>query len=415
MGQPEMRGTSEVPFALEELFYSRTDTRGVIQSGNEIFRRTAGFEWSEMIGAPHKIVRHPDTPRAVFRVLWDAIKEGYPMGAYVKNRAKGGGWYWVFAVVMPIERGYVSVRLKPTSDLSDRIHSFYRELSARERAEALDPGESAGLLRDFAERGGYSNYTAFMAYALALELTERDRRLGRTADENTRMLAELNTAMGRLTKEQFGLLRSFEALQSVPNNMRIVASRLEPSGGPVSAISENYKASSAVISERLRKFVAGRDNLCGQMAYQVARAVFQLGCARVLNEMSENFMGEEAQPSQPREGHTRDEERTLLQSLVVRGTADANAAMRQAAELADDMMDQSRDLRRQLLGLDTIRVLGRVECGRMRDTNGGLAATIDQLDSFHDDIKGRLEAILSLSEEIEHWLGRYLRAERTAA
>lgn len=410
MGQPALRGTNEVPFALEELFYSRTDTRGVIQSGNEIFRRTAGFEWSEMIGAPHKIVRHPDTPRAVFRVLWDALKKGYPMGAYVKNKAKGGGWYWVFAVVMPIEGGYLSVRLKPTSELSDEIHQLYRDLSARERAESLDPEESATLLRDFAERGGYSSYTAFMAYALALELTERDRRLNRNADENTRMLAELNTAMGRLTKEQFGLLRSFEALQSVPNNMRIVASRLEPSGGPVSAISENYKASSAVISERLRKFVAGRGNLCGQMAFQVARAVFQLGCARVLNEMSTNFMGEEAQNDQPRE-----DERALLQSLVAKGTADANAAMRQAAELADDMMNQSRDIRRQLLGLDTIRVLGRVECGRMRDANGGLAATIDQLDSFHDDIKGRLEAILALSEEIEHWLGRYLRAGRSAA
>ena len=83
----------EASFAFEELFYSRTDPRGVIRSGNDVFQRISGFEWPELIGAPHRIVRHPDTPRAVFRILWDAIQKGNPMGAYVKNRTKSGEFY----------------------------------------------------------------------------------------------------------------------------------------------------------------------------------------------------------------------------------------------------------------------------------------------------------------------------------
>ncbi|WP_051692502.1 PAS domain-containing protein [Thioclava pacifica] len=407
---PHDRFGDEVPFALHELFYSRTDPRGVIQAGNEIFRRVSGYDWSELIGAPHKIVRHPDTPKGVFRLLWDAIQKGHPMGAYVKNRAKNGGWYWVFAVLLPIDGGYLSVRLKPVSELSGRIQKFYSELSARERDETLDPEQSVAILRAQAEASGYASYTAFMAYALSLELAERDRQLRRAVDARTSMLGEMNEAMAKLTKEQIGLLRSFEALQSVPNNMRIVASRLEPSGGPVSAISENYKASSVVISERLRQFVAGRDNLCAQMAWQVARALFLLGCSRVLPEMNREFREEETH-----EKIDFAEERTLLAQLEVKGISDARAAMLSAADFAAQMTQQSRDIRRQMLGLDTIRVLGRVECGRMRDSSEGLSATIDQLDSFHDDIKSRLEAIMRLSEVVKHSLTRYLRLEQAAA
>ncbi|MEX1660170.1 PAS domain-containing protein [Thioclava sp. 15-R06ZXC-3] len=403
------RHAGEMPFQLEELFYSRTDTRGVILSGNEVFRRVSGFEWGDLLGAPHKIVRHPDTPRAVFRILWDAIQKGYPMGAYVKNRSKSGGWYWVFAIVLPIDGGFLSVRLKPVSDLSDKMRRSYATFSERERVEKIDPEESAGMLRRGAEADGFSSYTNFMAHALGHELAARDRQLRRTVDPRTQVLAEMNTAMVRATKEQVGLLRSFEALQSVPNNMRIVASRLEPSGGPVSAISENYKASSVVISDRLRSFVAGEGNICDQMSREVARALFLLGSSRVLSEMNAKL-----EQVVPVEGIDWVKERELLNELEQKASNDARAVMGKAAAIAAQLTQQSREIRRQMLGLDTIRVLGRVECGRMRDNSGGLSATIDQLDGFHDDIKGRLESIMRLSEEIEQAMTRYLRQSKAA-
>jgi len=403
------RLAGEELFKLEELFYSRTDSRGVIIAGNEVFRRVSGYEWGALLGAPHKIVRHPETPRAVFRILWDAIQKGHPMGAYVKNRSKSGGWYWVFAVILPIEGGFLSVRLKPVSDLSDKMRHAYATFSERERVEKIDPEQSAGMLRRGAQADGFSSYTNFMAYALGHELAARDRRLRRAADPRTQILAEMNTAMERATKEQLGLLRSFEALQSVPNNMRIVASRLEPSGGPVSASSENYKASSMVISDRLRSFVAGEGNICDQMSREVARALFLLGSSRVLSEMNAKFV-----QADPVDGIDWATERELLNTLEQKASIDARVAMGKAATIAAQLTQQSREIRRQMLGLDTIRVLGRVECGRMRDNSGGLSATIDQLDGFYDDIKGRLETIMRLSEEIEQSMTRYLRQSKAA-
>ncbi|WP_444452762.1 PAS domain-containing protein [Rhodobacter capsulatus] len=396
----------EAYFGFDELFYSRTDKRGVILAGNDVFHRVSGFEWKDILGAPHKVVRHPDTPRGVFRILWHALGAGHPMGAYVKNRAKNGDVYWVFAVLMPTDDGYLSVRLKPSTPLSDRIREDYVKLSARERAERLDPEVSAGELRAMAAAEGYSTYTSYMAFALGKELAARDAKLGRPADPRTLRLIEMNTSLEKVTQEQMKLLRSFEALQSIPNNMRIVASRLEPSGGPVSAISENYKASSMVISERLRSFVAGRDNLCERVSRQAARALFLLGSNRVLKEMNSNF-----RDAVKVEGIDWTHERKLLRELEERSRHDTRQAMERAVGHAEELSRSSAEIRRLMLGLDTIRVLGRVECGRMRDSSGGLSATIDQLDIFHADIKNRLESIMRLSEEIGSSMNQFLRSE----
>ncbi|MGD9916760.1 MAG: PAS domain-containing protein [Paenirhodobacter sp.] len=398
--------SGEVPFGFDELFYSRTDSRGVIRAGNHVFQRVAGYDWSELLGAPHRVVRHPDTPRGVFRILWDALGNGNPMGAYVKNRTKSGGYYWVFAVLMPIPDGYLSVRLKPSSALFDRVRAFYESLSARERAEKMDPEESAAILRKSAEAEGFSSYTSYMAHALGLELAGRDQRNGQTMEQRTRTLIDMNGQLEKTTQEQRKLLRSFEALQSIPNNMRIVASRLEPSGGPVSAISENYKASSMVISERLRGFVAGRDNLCSRVSREAAKALFLMGANRVLNEMNRNFV-----VADPVEGIDWEQERALLLDLEKSSVAQMHESMRRAVEHSETLNRSSAEIRRQMLGLDTIRVLGRVECGRMRDSSGGLSATIDQLDTFHADIKNRLETIMRLSEAISAAMNGYMRSE----
>jgi len=104
-------------------------------------------------------------------------------------------------------------------------------------------------------------------------------------------------------------------------------------------------------------------------------------------------------------------ERKLLRELEERSRHDTRQAMERAVGHAEELSRSSAEIRRLMLGLDTIRVLGRVECGRMRDSSGGLSATIDQLDIFHADIKNRLESIMRLSEEIGSSMNQFLRSE----
>ena len=123
----------ERPLSANELFFSTTDEKGVITAGNQVFARVSGYALDEMVGRAHNIVRHPDMPRAVFQILWDTIKAGQPVAAYVKNRTADGAYYWVLASVMPITGGYLSVRLAPGGEHFAIAKSIYGELVALER------------------------------------------------------------------------------------------------------------------------------------------------------------------------------------------------------------------------------------------------------------------------------------------
>jgi PAS domain S-box-containing protein len=394
--QPQTTDLGESPFRLDEIFYSRTDERGIIKSGNSIFQRVSGYDWADLLGAPHKIIRHGDMPRGVFSLFWNRIQSGLPVGAYVKNLARDGRPYWVFAIVLPMPKGYLSVRIKPSSSTLAAVKAEYLSLSAQEKAERLTPEEGAQALCERLATLGFSGYLAFMSHSLANELAARDIGLGRPADMQSQLLADIGKTLGKVVMELKSLASTFEALQSIPTNMRIVASRLEPAGGPISAISDNYKIASGEILSRLRAFASQRGNLGAEMAIAVAEGLFLLGCARVQSEAVMQFRQD------PRTDPAIDPDAEMMHLTALEESCKARArtGLAQAAAAASKLSRASQDIRRMMLGLDSIRVMGRVESGRLRVNAAGLSATIDQLDRYHAEIKDRLEAITSLSDHI---------------
>jgi PAS domain S-box-containing protein len=85
----------------DDLIVSKTDLTGRLTYANEVFCKVAGYSEAELLGQQHSIIRHPDMPRAVFKYLWDTIADGREVFAYVKNMARSGDYYWVFAHVTP--------------------------------------------------------------------------------------------------------------------------------------------------------------------------------------------------------------------------------------------------------------------------------------------------------------------------
>ncbi|QGP53183.1 Aerotaxis receptor [Piscirickettsia salmonis] len=125
---------SEVTFSEDLPLISRTTPRGVIVSANDAFCKVAQFSESELVGQPHNTVRHPDMPQAVFADLWSNIKEGSSWMGLVKNRCKGGDYYWVSAFITPLKRdgeiiGYESNRVKPTEKSLQRAKQAYKLLN----------------------------------------------------------------------------------------------------------------------------------------------------------------------------------------------------------------------------------------------------------------------------------------------
>jgi hypothetical protein len=80
----------------------------------------------------------------------------------------------------------------------------------------------------------------------------------------------------------------------------------------------------------------------------------------------------------------------------------AEVAMHHAATVSTELYQASAELRRLMLGLDTIRVMGRVESGTLGPAGAGLGATIDELDIRHNAIASELQALMSVSGTIRN-------------
>lgn len=129
----------EVFFGDDEIIVSKTDLKGRITYANDAFLRIAGYSESEVLGRPHSLIRHPDMPRCVFKMLWDTIQSGGEIFAYVVNRTKAGDHYWVLAHVTPSRDGkgdvigYHSNRRVPDRRvLEGTIQPLYRSLKEQE-------------------------------------------------------------------------------------------------------------------------------------------------------------------------------------------------------------------------------------------------------------------------------------------
>jgi aerotaxis receptor len=120
----------ETPFPEGKLIVSRTDTKGIITHANQSFVDMSGYSREELIGEQHYILRHPFMPAPAFKDLWDTLIAGKKWHGYVKNLRKDGGFYWVYATVIPNIRngqtvGYTSVRRKPSRTRVEECMHLY--------------------------------------------------------------------------------------------------------------------------------------------------------------------------------------------------------------------------------------------------------------------------------------------------
>jgi len=127
-----------------EFIVSKTDLKGHITYGNELFIKVSGYSEKELLGAPHNILRHPDMPKAVFKLLWDYIQRGDEIFAFVKNLSKDGSYYWVKAHATPSFDnngkiiGYHSVRRKPKKEAISLITPIYQKMLDIEKQSGME-------------------------------------------------------------------------------------------------------------------------------------------------------------------------------------------------------------------------------------------------------------------------------------
>ena len=147
-----------------DFIVSKTDTKGRLTYVNKIFIDLAEYTEEELLGKPHNIVRHPEMPKAVFKILWDSVQAKKELFAFVVNKTKNNNSYWVFANVTPSldDRGniigYYSIRRKPNPQALAIIKPLYAKMLQAEQSSGVEGGMK--VLNDILHHEGieYNEY-----------------------------------------------------------------------------------------------------------------------------------------------------------------------------------------------------------------------------------------------------------------
>jgi PAS domain S-box-containing protein len=385
----------ERPFTIEELFVSTTDRKGHIRMTNHVFVRVSGYEREELIGRPHNIIRHPDMPRSVFRVFWQVLEAGEPVAAYVKNRSKDGGFYWVMAIAIPVPDGYLSVRLKPTSPLFALAREIYTDVRAVELAVEGDdvrlrkPSIEAGAerLQERLAEAGYDSYAAFMRAAFSAEVDARDaalagqtpeldladaepglRAVGEACLGTVAMLHDLGEqlaghgALSEALKRKSGFVEELsESIRLFSLNAILAADRLGD-GRALGAVASLLRNRSDAAAPEINTLGTELEHAVGLLS----ETSFRAAAGKVQTEMMAAFVGELREDSvSPQEAA---QQLRLLTEVVAEASEAVCASMASVDTVLDRLAGVSQSVERHLSVIRALEVNGRIEAARASDT-----------------------------------------------
>ena len=106
-------------------YVTKGDLQGVITFVSEKFAELTGYTGEELIGKPHNIFRHHNTPKTTFKELWNSISKKEIWCGVLKNQKKDGEIFYARTTIIPILDGnmdimeYVALR----DDVSELIAS----------------------------------------------------------------------------------------------------------------------------------------------------------------------------------------------------------------------------------------------------------------------------------------------------
>jgi len=130
----------EVCMAEDEFIVSKADLRGYLTYVNRTFMQMALMNEDQLLGFNHNVIRHPDMPKSVFKLLWMTLKKENEFFGFVKNYRADGRYYWVFANITPEYNqegklsGYLSVRRAPPVSAISVIEPIYQQMLKIEKS-----------------------------------------------------------------------------------------------------------------------------------------------------------------------------------------------------------------------------------------------------------------------------------------
>ncbi|MCX6074518.1 MAG: PAS domain-containing protein [Campylobacterales bacterium] len=414
--------TKEAKFGIDELFFSITDKDSTIRSGNEVFVRISGYTQVELIGQFHNIIRHPDMPKIIFKMFWEYLNAGKPIVAYVKNKTKEGGYYWVLAAVFPLGDRYISIRIKPNNKLFAAARELYVKLLLTESKDGME--ESGRALPELLHSLGYENYDKFMIDALLQELKERQKNISNVIiNENYNVTApsleKLKVAYTHSLElmeqydEWFEKIEFFTQVQSIFEEKGL---KLRELARDVVFLSLNTSVSSYKVEHGGETFgvlardirfnakendilISDMDSVVQRFSHALHEIIFSVAGMRLQAEMLSYFIKEVTFQNSVIQIADLIERISDLSALVLHYEEKSKQLQSELDRLIQDVMKCLGQLEQQMMYLGYIQIYGIIEAAGSQDESAGFGVIFSQLKTLVQQTSHEIEVMQKIGEK----------------
>ncbi|ATH08138.1 hypothetical protein BIY24_09310 [Halobacteriovorax marinus] len=386
----------EASLLINEIFFSKTDLNGNIQFGNEVFTRICEFNLEDMQSRPHNIVRHPSMPKEVFKILWSYLESHKPVCSYVKNKTKNNKYYWVFALVIPLEDGHLSIRVKPTSSSLKKISELYDKCSKVEQ----EVGGISGTLIKSIKALGYSSYSDFMIQSIVDELKSRSEIIINNKDPNYEQhreflrhinkfcsLKEISKDINSLVE---GLSKDFSTIKYVSISLLAMLEHYGAEASPLRVIVESFSTWSKDIQKILQSFIG----INKKFNASLDKVRFKISTYSLQNEMSDYF----------KEESNNKEYIDLLNMLSQSGQLESRESLRDMKAITRKFNNIFEKLQNSSLVMKVIKMNSRIEYGKLGQSDSNIESGIGNIDDFVNSISLKFKELDKYFSHIDKML-----------
>nr|BFD60217.1 hypothetical protein CKG001_23240 [Bdellovibrio sp. CKG001] len=408
---------NESPFGFDELFFSTTNNRGVITFGNDVFVRVSGYPRETLKGAPHSIIRHPDMPRAVFKLLWDTLLAGRPIAAYVKNLSANGSYYWVYAFVFPIKDGYLSIRLKPSSPIFSVVKDLYTATLAVEEKEGMEG--SVPFILDQVQKAGFRDYTDFMIQAAFAEINALPDRDVERKSGSVGVIADISNISSKTSKDLKDCFKRVQDFQNINKslvttmehltsgftqlkfnalNMTVAAAKFGEVASSLGVVAKEFSD----LSEQIRSHLSGLEHFEQNLTETIQKCTLKIVSMDVQMMMVDFFIKESIQKSQHAENAFSDMliVRDNFASLFRGNSHELTVEIKALAEQLSKISSQLADVKRFTTGLEVIRQIGAVESARVNEVKVTFVHYLEEMLRFINLLQSSNSSIQKAAQEL---------------
>ncbi|MGW6301230.1 PAS domain S-box protein [Peribacillus butanolivorans] len=192
-----------------------TDQRGTIKFVNDQFCRISEFSKEELIGQNHRIINSGFHSREFFNDLWRTISSGKVWKGEIKNKTKGGNYYWVDTTIVP----FLDEHNKPYQYLAIRYEVTKRKIAEEEIQKMtgkiidVQEDERKRLSRELHDGIGQNLYSHLITIN-RLQTEMSHPLLDQMRDEATEIIEELRHLSWELRPSVLDDLGLFPAIRS---------------------------------------------------------------------------------------------------------------------------------------------------------------------------------------------------------